>query len=199
MVTQDRDLALKWLGTPVAILRRERIAFISHIQKDTAMKTTTQQTVVGVFDNPAQAQEAVRELRQAGFTDDQIGVVSQDREGNVEASGTGNQAAEGAAIGAATGLGAGALWGLGIAAGILPGIGPAIAGGTLGILLSSAAAGGAAAGVGGALVGMGIPDEDAEHYESEFRAGRTVVTVQGPRAEESYELLARHGAHSRHV
>jgi hypothetical protein len=47
-------------------------------------------------------------------------------------------------------------------------------GGTLGILLSSAAT----AGIDGALVGLGIPDEDAKHYEGD-KAGRTIVPVRG--------------------
>ena len=49
----------------------------------------------------------------------------------------------------------------------------------LGILLSSAAAGAAAAGLAGALIGMGISDDDAKYYDSEFRSGKTLVTVKG--------------------
>ena len=52
-------------------------------------------------------------------------------------------AKEGAIAGVAAGAGVGALWGLGILAGVLPGIGTAIAGGTLAAILSSAAAGAA--------------------------------------------------------
>ena len=59
----------------------------------------------------------------------------------------------------------GALWGLGILAGIVPAIGPAIAGGTLAAILSSAAAGAATAGVAGALIGLGIPEDEAKRGE----------------------------------
>jgi hypothetical protein len=141
--------------------------------------TTTGNTIVGVFESPAAAQRAVNELRQAGFTDSQIGVVSHDKGGVKGGTDVDNKAAEGAATGLAAGAGVGALWGLAILSGLLPGIGPAIAGGTMGILLSSAAAGAAAAGIGGALIGMGISDDDAKYYDSEFKAGRTIVTVHG--------------------
>jgi hypothetical protein len=158
---------------------------------------TTSDTVVGVFDDPRQAQQAVNELRRQGYTDDQIGVVSQRGEGE-SATETGTGAEEGAAIGAATGAGIGALWGLGILAGVLPGIGPAIAGGTLGILLSSAAAGAATAGIAGALIGLGISDEDASYYEDEFRAGKTIVTVRGgPNAAAVHSVFNQFGGYDR--
>jgi hypothetical protein len=141
--------------------------------------STMVDTVVGVFETPASAQRAVSELRQAGFTDKQIGVVAHNKDGGMtKAVDNDTKATEGAVTGLAAGAGVGALWGLAILSGLLPGIGPAIAGGTMGVLLSSAAAGAAAAGIGGALLGMGIPDEDAKYYETEFKSGRTIVTVK---------------------
>ena len=140
-------------------------------------------TAVAVFNDRSDAQRAIAELRQAGFSEDQIGVTARDA-GDQEAlkadddgHSHGNRAAKGAATGLAAGAGVGALWGLGILAGVIPAIGPAIAGGTLGILLSSAGAGAATAGLAGALIGLGIPEDEAHHYEEEFRAGRIVVTV----------------------
>jgi hypothetical protein len=157
-------------------------------------------TIVGVFDDPRKAQQAVNDLRRAGYSEDQIGVVSHNRDGSAKVGdgATGSKAEEGAIAGLATGAGVGALWGLGILAGVLPGIGPAIAGGTLGILLSSAAAGAAAAGIGGALVGLGIPDDDAAYYEQEFKAGRTIVTVkEGANASGAERVLCQYGGYSR--
>jgi uncharacterized protein (TIGR02271 family) len=96
----------------------------------------------------------------------------------------------------AAGAGIGALWGLGILAGVLPAIGPAIAGGTLAAILSSAAAGAAAAGLGGALIGMGLSKEEADFYESELQSGRTIVTVNaGSRQSEARSLLQQAGAY----
>jgi uncharacterized protein (TIGR02271 family) len=164
------------------------------------MAMQNQGTVVGVFHNHSQAQQAIQALRDNGFTESQIGVASSRSDGLRKAAGNdaGDEsfAAEGAATGLAAGAGVGALWGLGIVAGVLPAIGPAIAGGTLAAILSSAAAGAAAAGLGGALVGMGIPKDEADYYESELHAGRTVVTVNaGSRRAEAKTLLMRYGAY----
>ena len=51
----------------------------------------------------------------------------------------------------------------------------------MGVLLSNAAAGAAVAGLAGALIGYGIPEDEAKYYQGEFEAGRTIVTV-GPMA-----------------
>ncbi len=156
-------------------------------------------TVVGVFTDPSQAQQAVAELKREGFRDDQIGVVGRDGSGagtaGVKESGP-SKAGEGAAIGAATGAGVGALWALGIVAGVLPAIGPAIAGGILASVLASAAGGAAIAGVAGALIGLGIPEEEARHYEGEVKAGRTLVTVKADgRYDEARVILRRFGGY----
>ena len=159
-------------------------------------------TVVGVFPNHAQAQGAIEELRSAGFREEQIGVTARDEEGNAALRGADGEARpdgdskakEGAVAGLATGAGVGTLWGLGVVAGVIPAIGPAIAGGTLAALLSSAAAGAATAGLAGTLIGLGIPENEAEHYENEFRSGRVLVTVaaDGRRAE-ALSIMQRHG------
>src|SRR4051812_34479243 len=141
-------------------------------------------TVVGVFEDRNHADQAVSELRRAGFRDDQIGVAMRHAEGTDAASTTdadSSDSASGAVTGALTGLGLGALAGLGVLAGVIPVVGPAIAGGTLGVILSNAAAGAAVAGLAGALIGYGIPEEEAKYYHSEFEAGRTIVTVQANR------------------
>lgn len=161
-------------------------------------KGTHCMTAVGVFENHAQAQQAVNELRRMGLREDEIGVVSHDGDhvkGAKDVS-KGSNAATGAAAGVATGAGLGALWGLGIVAGILPAIGPAIAGGTLASILSSAAAGAAAAGIAGALIGVGIPEEEARYYEEEFKSGRTIVTVRSDtRCDEARAILSRFGGY----
>jgi hypothetical protein len=158
---------------------------------------TSMNTAVGVFESPASAQRAVNELRQAGFTESQIGVVSHNKDGGDGVDDGNTKAAEGAATGLAAGAGVGALWGLAILSGLLPGIGPAIAGGTMGILLSSAAAGAAAAGIGGALIGMGLSDDDAKYYDKEFRSGRTIVTVQGANSARAQTILSGAGGYNR--
>jgi len=165
------------------------------------MTTQQRSTVVGVFADRQQADRAVDELRKAGFRDDQIGVAMRYDEGATGSSTSAtddddSHAGSGAMAGALTGLGLGTLAGLGVLSGIIPVIGPAIAAGTLGVILSNAAAGAGIAGLVGALIGAGIPEHEANYYQSEFESGRTIVTVQASgRADEASTILRRHGAY----
>jgi hypothetical protein len=165
-----------------------------------------QSTVVGVFDDRLQADRAVDELRRAGFRDDQIGVAMRYDTGDVvtgdaidaghtnDAEGT--KAGTGAMAGILTGLGLGALAGLGVLSGVIPIMGPAIAGGTLGVILSNAAAGAGVGGLVGALVGAGIPEDEAQYYQDEFESGRTIVTVRADgRADAAIAVLRRYDAY----
>jgi len=163
------------------------------------MKKNQRMTAVGVFTDRQRAQQAVNELRKVGFREDQIGVVSHDGDavsGAHDVKGTGSHVAMGAATGGAAGAGVGALWGIGVLAGLLSPIGPVIAGGTLAAILSSAAIGAAAAGLVGALIGLGIPEEEANYYDTEFKAGRTIVTVNAEgRYDEAVAVLQRFQAY----
>jgi len=163
------------------------------------MNTSSDTTIVGMFNTPQEAQRAVMDLKAAGFAAEQIGVLSRNQEGKVVGKEADDKSeTSGAATGAAAGAGLGALWGLGILAGVLPGIGPAIVGGTLGVLLSSAAAGAAAVGIAGALVGLGVPEEEARFYEGEFKSGRTLVTVKaGAKSPSAQQVIERNGGRSR--
>jgi uncharacterized protein (TIGR02271 family) len=156
-------------------------------------------TVVGVFEDRKHADRAIADLRAAGFRDDQIGVAmrhSDESEVTADTSADDSAAGSGALTGALTGMGLGALAGLGVLAGVIPVVGPAIAGGTLGVILSNAAAGAGIAGLAGALVGSGIPEEEANYYHGEFEAGRTIVTVQAEgRYDDAAAILRRAGAY----
>jgi len=169
------------------------------------MKASPGSTVIGVFEDRRHADQAINELRRAGFREDQIGVAMRHDAGTTAASAgtadsttdeTDSEAGTGALAGALTGAGLGALAGLGVLSGVIPVIGPAIAGGTLGIILSNAAAGAGIAGLVGALVGAGIPEHEAQYYQGEFEAGRTIVTVYADdRRDEAEATLRRHGAY----
>jgi hypothetical protein len=162
-------------------------------------------TVVGVFDDRLQADRAVDELRKAAFRDDQIGVAMRYDAGDdtagtataADATDAGeSHAGTGAIAGVLGGLGLGAVAGLGVLSGIIPVVGPAIAGGTLGVILSNAALGAGVGGLVGALVGAGIPEDEARYYHSEFEAGRTIVTVRADgRADDAMAILRRYGAY----
>ena len=78
--------------------------------------------------------------------------------------------------GAVTGGIVGGVLGAAVAL-LLPVIGPALAGGIL-VTVFSAALGAVTGSLLGALVTMGVPEEMARHYEEEFTAGRTIVTVK---------------------
>jgi hypothetical protein len=161
----------------------------------------TRTSAVAAFENQSDAQEAVRELRRAGFTEEQIGLVAHDRDRatTVEpgAATTESKAGKGAATGAAVGGGGAALWSLGVAAGMLPAIGPVIAGGVFAALLASAAGGAAVGGIAGALIGAGVPEDEAKRYEEEFSRGRTIVSVNAPaRYDEAQAILNRHSGYT---
>jgi len=167
--------------------------------KEMTMAMNQQSTVVGVFENRENAERAVSELRAAGFENDRIGVVgreSGDGSTSSDAEQRGENGMAGAATGAAIGAGAGGLVALGILSGFIPGIGPAIAAGTLGMVLSNVGLGAAAIGIAGTLVGIGMPQDEAEHYESEFQAGRTIVTVQDATGK-AWQILQRNGGYNR--
>lgn len=164
------------------------------------MNSMTCSTAVGVFASRDKAEAAITDLRDAGFTESQIGYVTRNADGTTvsKTKADAENAGEGATVGAITGAGVGALVGLGVLAGVVPVVGPALFAGTLGVLASNAAGGAAVVGVIGALTGWGVPEEDARYYESEAAAGRFVVTVTaGARCAEARTILRTHGAVSR--
>jgi Heat induced stress protein YflT domain len=164
-------------------------------------------TVAGLFPDRARAEQAIDALKAAGFTGDQIGVALRDRTAQgVLIEETGTQVAEEAATTGA--LGGGLLGGLtglliGIGALVIPGLGPVVAGGMLatafgvagGTVVAGVGIGAAAGGVLGALAGLGMPDLEARYFETGFRAGRVLVTVEaGARMLEAMAILDRSGA-----
>jgi len=154
-------------------------------------------TVVGLFYDPGQAELAIRELKREGFSDDEIGVLMQDRQKQRQlADNTGTKVSEAAATGAIGGGVAGGVIGLlaGVGALAIPGVGPIIAGGALASTLAGAGIGAAAGGLIGALVGMGIPEEDAKYFEQGLRSGGILVTVRaGSRTDAVRQILRRTG------
>jgi hypothetical protein len=154
-----------------------------------------------VFSTRAAADQAITELKSAGYHDDQIGLVAKDSSGKtVKRDGSGTKetnAGEGAAIGAAAGAGVAGLVSLGVSFGVIPVIGPILAVGPLAAALISAAGGAAAAGVAGALIGWGIPEEDAKYYEGQVQSGKYLVTVECGQGDDARSLLNRHGGYDR--
>ncbi len=158
-------------------------------------------TVIGVFEDRAHAVAAIKDLYQAGFVDNQIGIAGRNSEESAvtETPATADQsstAPSSAATGAVAGASLGGLIGLGITVGMIPVVGPVIAGGTLAIILANTAGGAAIGGVFGAVTGEGLRDVDTEYYEREFAAGRMIVTVSaGNRGDEVLAIFHRNGGY----
>jgi len=162
------------------------------------MAVSKNSTVIGVFHDEGRAQEAVRALRQANFREDQINVVARRNDREAGETEQGNHAGGGAVTGVVAGAGVAALWSLGVTFGMLPVIGPILAAGPIAAALISAAGGAVAGGILGALIGMGIPEEEAKYYEGEVHSGRVLVTVSADgRYDEAWSILERYGAYNR--
>lgn len=142
-------------------------------------------TVIGLFHDRSDANQAVTELEEAGFDSEEIGLLAQreavedvlhvDREeAAVESAGAG--ALGGSALGGLIGLLAGA------SALVVPGIGPAVAVGTwasvLGTTAAGAGVGAAYGGVVGALIGLGMTEEQTNVYVEGVQEGGILMVVQ---------------------
>src|SRR5688500_6893726 len=111
---------------------------------------------------------------------------------------TGIKDAKGAVTGALTG---GVVGGVLAAAAALmiPGVGPVLAGGVLASFFGGAIAGTAVGGILGAMTGLGVSEEEARFYETEFQSGRAIVAVKpGARMNEAADILRRHGGYDMH-
>lgn len=153
------------------------------------MAMTEGYIAVGVFQESAQAHKAIAELRRAGYSDEEIGYLTRvNSSGPDETTGTfiTNSAVEGGLMGGLIGA---------VVALLIPGFGPAIAGGLLAAELGGVALGAAAGGLLGTLLSIGIPEEQAHHYQKELEAGRTVVTVMAQSGyAEALDIFRRNGA-----
>lgn len=164
----------------------------------TGQTTADRRTVVGVFDGPNHAEQALNELKNSGFAPEQVSVVAKDNRETqqmVEETGMG---AEGAASGAVLGGLTGGIvgWLVGISGLAIPGIGPIVGAGVLATALAGAGIGAVAGGLIGALVDQGVPEEEARGYEESVRRGSILLTVHAQtdeQAHRAHEIFDRHG------
>lgn len=174
---------------------------MSSRKKNAGTAGTDRGTIVGLFRSQADAERAIRDLKDAGIDENQIGVAMQDRHSQRELSeSTGastSPASDGATAGALSGGILGGVVGLlaGVGALAIPGVGPIIAGGALASALAGAGIGAAAGGLMGALVAMGVSQDDARYFETGLRQGSVLVIVNaGSRGPEAREILRASGA-----
>ncbi|HLL88334.1 MAG TPA: hypothetical protein VK324_03430 [Tepidisphaeraceae bacterium] len=157
--------------------------------------------VVAAFEDRAQAERAVDELEAAGFDADRIGFAlrgSDVARGGMATDAEGTKDLTGAAGGALTGGMVGGV--LATAAALLvPGVGPIVAGGLLASFFGGAIAGTAVGGILGAMQGLGVSEDEAQHYERQFHDGKAIVAVRAAdRGAEAADVLRRHGGHDVH-
>jgi uncharacterized membrane protein len=149
-------------------------------------------TVIGVFDSKDQAERAVNEMRNSGYSTEEISLVAKDdrNRGRQGEGTTMNNISDGTTTGGVLG----GLAGLALGAGALaiPGLGPIMAAGPIAGMLSGAATGGIA----GGLIDWGIPEERGRHYEERVRQGKILAAVRTDdrKVQEAAEILRRNGA-----
>lgn len=136
---------------------------------------------VGVFNTREDAIEAIRRLKDLGYTSEEISIVSKDEQMKdyVEREHLEEVAGDATATGAVTGGIVGGIGALLIELGLIaiPGIGPWLAVGPVGAALVGALTGGAVGGIVGALVDMGFDKDEAEAYDRHIQEGKILVMV----------------------
>lgn len=128
------------------------------------------------FRTAEDAFSVIRELETTGISKDQVSVLMSDEtRKNVFTIEAGNKTTEGATLGGAlTGIAAAIIGGLAAA---IPGVN-IVASGALFTALAAGGAGTIAGGIVGALIGSGIPENEAKLYEEEIQEGAVLVAVE---------------------
>jgi hypothetical protein len=136
------------------------------------------EAIAGFFHSPTDGAAATNALVNAGFTRDQISLISRDPKDNqtpaigpIEETGAESEAGQDAWVGGIVGLAAGAI------AIAIPGIGPLIAAGPLAGAIGGMAVGAAAGGLIGLLRDHGVSDEEAKFYAEGVKRGGSLVLV----------------------
>ncbi len=128
----------------------------------------------------AQTETIMRQLKDSGFSGNDISVLMADKSGTRDFAHEHNtKAPEGTATGVGTGvvLGGALGWLAGIGALAIPGLGPFIAAGPIMAALSGAAVVGTLGGITGALIGMGIPEFEAKRFEGRIKSGKSLISI----------------------
>ena len=152
-----------------------------------------------MFYSYAHASAAVNDLRQAGVTDDNLSLISNDADKVYEMEqmkATLDDAGTGTTVGGAVGVAGGLMAGLGVIA--IPGIGPLIAAGWLTTALAGLVTGSVIGATAGSLFslweGETVSREEADRYAEHIRQGGSLVSVRGDdlEPEQVQAILNRH-------
>lgn len=162
---------------------------------------------VGVFANRIDTENALLEIKSSGFPMENVSVVGRNADSEDKVAGVAihksidNKADEGAVAGAVTGGALGGVTGLLVGLGSLaiPGVGPVMLAGAaataLATTLAGTAIGAGGASLLGALIGLGVPDNDAQVYSDLLEQGYYLVVVDGTETQVRNvgEILTREG------
>ncbi|HEV2206614.1 MAG TPA: hypothetical protein VGR36_08740 [Candidatus Acidoferrales bacterium] len=156
-------------------------------------------TVFGVYANYSDMERGIGQLQAAGFRGDDISVLLPEGAGPAPIPQSKRNRAEGAAAGGVSGavVGGALGWLAGIGVLVIPGFGLLLAAGPLLATLAGVGVGGAVAGVAGALIGTGIPENEAAKYESRLKTGAILISVYtdgAELAERAHNILVSTGA-----
>ncbi|MCA9905172.1 MAG: DUF1269 domain-containing protein [Anaerolineae bacterium] len=155
-------------------------------------------SVVGVYNQVEDAEEAIGKLSTSGFPVNQVSIVAHDLESEKQVHGfvtTGDVAKEGAV----TGGWVGGLFGLLVGAAFVwvPGFGPLLVAGPFAAALlggiEGAVAGAAGGGLLGALFGWGISKQHILKYEEVVKGGKYLVIANGTeeQVKKAHEILGQ--------
>lgn len=144
-------------------------------------------TVLGLFTDIKDAEDAIGELRDDDYDPKEISIVMKDTEKGEEIAGdTGASVAGNTASGIAAGAALGGLAGL-VASFAIPGLGAFFIGGPIAASLglsgaaaatvSGATTGALAGGLVGMLTGLGLSEHDARNYEERVNDGAILIAV----------------------
>lgn len=186
----NNNLIMSYTSSQNSAMQQTNAQSTMQAQSSQANSTTHEaKAVIGVFDSRGSAEKAVNELRNQGFTTEEINVVSKGGKGDST-----EMVNDDITDGALTGGTLGGIGGLIVGAGALaiPGIGPIVAAGPIAAALSGAVAGGIA----GGLIDWGIPAEVSRRYEQSVAQGGilAVIRTQSNKVNQAAQVLRQNGA-----
>lgn len=160
-------------------------------------------TIVGLFDTREDAERAMNELLLQGWSNDDISLIVRE---DVVRDGAGRKEPDSFQRSVDAGFAGGGLVGglaglaIGLTAILVPGVGPILVTGTLGMAVVAAVTGGAVGALSGSLFGMlldlGVSEDEAHAYAEGVKRGGIAIAVQvdDARAIHAMSVLHRAGA-----
>lgn len=140
-----------------------------------------ERSVSGVFSFRSEAESAIQELKESGFSMSDISaLLAPVSEDSTPGPGDPTKTVQGTATGFFAGTAVGGILGLlaGVGTLAIPGVGALIAAGPIMATLTGMGTGATVGTLAGALIGLGIPEENASHYEGKLQKGAIMLSVR---------------------